>query len=504
VTQVGEGRDAPEQDASLMTFGAPTVGEVLAERYELVEHINDDSVGRQVWRGADVVLRRPVAVVLRYPGGESAEEMLQAAVAASRVIHPNLVGVYDAIDEGERAYVVREWIEGAALREHVATGPLDAERATAVAHGVAAAVAAVHATGMVHGNIHPGSVLIGVDGRVVLADARADVDATAERDVRAIGGLLYFSLTGQWPHAEAGTTGLPDAVRDSTGTPAAPRQIRAGVPTHLDELTMDLLDGRLAQPSAEVLAAELARLDNGDSSFLEDPVPLRFTEEARPDRSTGVGRKIAAGVAGLLAIAVAGLLIGTQALSGGDSNASTGRSPGGGAETSGPNASGPAAQPVALTPANVRVVDPGGDRTELGGVQRAFDGDLNTGWDEMDRYKGPAFGNIAGKDGMGILIDLGEPHAVTSVKVDLSARGATARLRHGTVDPGNSQAGDKQINQTYPTIAEFVDYDGTTMAFGGFDPDTKYRYLLVWITKLPPDGDGRYTVGVQEISVLGH
>ncbi|HEX2356461.1 MAG TPA: serine/threonine protein kinase, partial [Micromonosporaceae bacterium] len=202
--------------------------------------------------------------------------------------------------------------------------------------------------------------------------------------------------------------------------------------------------------------------------------------------------------------AVAGLLIGTQALSGGDSNASTGRSPGGGAETSGPNATGPAAQPVALTPATVRVVDPGGDRTELGGVQRAFDGDLNTGWDEMDRYNRPAFGNIAGKDGMGILIDLGEPHAVTSVKVDLSASGATARLRHGTVDPGNSQAGDKQINQTYPTIAEFVDYNGTTMAFGGFDPDTKYRYLLVWITKLPPDGDGRYTVGVQEISVLGH
>ena len=96
-----------------MTFGAPTAGEILAERYELVEHINNDSAGRQVWRGVDVVLRRPVAVVLRYPGGDSATEMLQAAVAASRVVHPNLVGVYDAIDEGDRAYVVREWVDGA-------------------------------------------------------------------------------------------------------------------------------------------------------------------------------------------------------------------------------------------------------------------------------------------------------------------------------------------------------------------------------------------------------
>jgi hypothetical protein len=98
VTQVGEGQGASESTPPVMTFGAPSVGEILAERYELAEHINDDSAGRQVWRGVDVILRRPVAVVLRYPGGDSAAEMLQAAVAASRVIHPSLVGVYDAID----------------------------------------------------------------------------------------------------------------------------------------------------------------------------------------------------------------------------------------------------------------------------------------------------------------------------------------------------------------------------------------------------------------------
>jgi hypothetical protein len=503
VTQVGEGQDASEQDASLMTFGAPTVGEILAERYELLEHINDDSVGRQVWRGLDVILRRPVAIVLRYPGGESAEEMLQAAVAASRVIHPNLVGVYDAIDEGERAYVVREWIEGAALREHVTSGPLDAERATTVAHAVTAAAAAVHATGMAHGNIHPGTALIATDGRVVLADARADGGATMEQDVRAIGGLLYFSLTGHWPHAEAGPSTLPDAVRDSSGTPAAPRQIRAGVPTYLDELTMDLLDTRLALPSAYALEAELARLDHEASPFFDDPVPLRFTEEARAERGSPVGRKIALGVAGLLAISVAGFLVGTQAFSGGG-NASPGRTPGANAASASSDATRPAAQPVALKPVGARVVDPGGDRTELDGVEKALDGDANTGWDSMDRYNQPAFGNIAGKDGMGILIDLGEPHAVTSVKVELSAAGASAQLRYGTVDPGDTSAGDRTIEETYPKIAEFADYDGTTMAFGGFDPDATYRYLLVWITKLPSDGRGRYTIAVQEITVQGH
>src|SRR5690349_15681230 len=181
--------------------------------------------------------------------------MLQAAVDASRVIHPNLVGVYDAIDEGQRAYVVREWVDGEALRELIAReGPLDPARATAIAHSIVDELAAVHATGMVHGNVHPGTTLIGDDGRVVLADARADSSDSTESDVRAVGAILYFALTGHWPQAEVGrTSALPDAMRDSNGALSTPRQIRAGVPAYLDDLTMDLLDKRVQTPEADAL-----------------------------------------------------------------------------------------------------------------------------------------------------------------------------------------------------------------------------------------------------------
>ena len=104
MTQVGEGQEtAAEEAGPVMTFGAPTVGEILAERYQLEEHVNNDSAGRQVWRGVDVIPRRPGAVVLRHPGGQSATAMLQAAVAATRVSPPNIGGVYDAVDDGERA-----------------------------------------------------------------------------------------------------------------------------------------------------------------------------------------------------------------------------------------------------------------------------------------------------------------------------------------------------------------------------------------------------------------
>ncbi|MEH1164916.1 protein kinase family protein [Micromonospora sp. CPCC 205539] len=516
VTQVGEGQEADESAPPVMTFGAPTAGEILAERYELVEHINNDSAGRLVWRGVDVILRRPVAVVLRYPGGDSATEMLQAAVAASRVIHPNLVGVYDAIDEAERAYVVREWVDGQSLRDLAAEGPLDPARATAIGNAVASALAAVHATGMVHGNVHPGTVMISDEGRVVLADARTDGADSQENDIRAVGGVLYFALTGHWPHAEAplrgataghGRAAIPDAVRDAGGAIIAPRQVRAGVPAYLDDLTMDLLDAEIAPPSSDVLAAELARLDvPADEHYLDNSGPLRFAadveDEPSPLAAAG-GRKVAIGIAGLLAVALVGLLIGISALGGGDKDPKN-------SAAATPSSSAPAggATQAAATVRNlpvqgIRIIDPDSTkRDELGDSKKIIDNDNDTAW-KTDRYPNATYGNL--KDGMGVWIDLGSPHTVKSVMAVLSGRGASARLVSGDGNFPSSSAGDKQLVQAYKNeIGVLNEHDGTTMTFNNFNVDTKYRYLLLWFTELPPnDDDGGFKLGIQEITVQG-
>ncbi|KAB1928045.1 protein kinase family protein [Micromonospora noduli] len=517
VTQVGEGQEADESAPPVMTFGAPTAGEVLAERYELVEHINNDSAGRLVWRGVDVILRRPVAVVLRYPGGDSATEMLQAAVAASRVIHPNLVGVYDAIDEADRAYVVREWVDGQSLRDLATDGPLDPARATAIGNAVASALAAVHATGMVHGNVHPGTVMISDEGRVVLADARTDGADSQENDIRAVGGVLYFALTGSWPHAEAplhgataghGRAAIPDAVRDAGGAIAAPRQVRAGVPAYLDDLTMDLLDAEIAPPSSDVLAAELARLDvpAEDEHYLDNSGPLRFAaetgEEPSPLAAAG-GRKVAVGIAGLLAVALVGLLIGIIALGGDDKDPQSN-------PVAAPTSSAPAgdATPAAatarkLTVKDVRIIDPDSkDRSEVDGAQKVIDGDEDEGWETETYRDRPNFGNL--KKGMGVWIDLGQPHTVKSVQAVLSATGASAQLLAGKTNHTSNSQGDKQLVASYKTAIgqPFEDHDGTTMTFNGFDADQKYQYLLFWITELAPS-EGGFKLGVQEITVQG-
>jgi hypothetical protein len=511
VTQVGEGHEtAADADGPVMTFGAPTVGEILAERYQLEEHVNDDSAGRQVWRGVDVILRRPVAVVLRRPGGHPAAEMLQAAVDASRVIHPNLVGVYDAIDEGSRAYVVREWVDGESLRDLVThEGPLDPARATTIAHALADALTAVHATGMVHGNVHPGTTLIADDGRVVLADARADSADDHETDVRAVGGILYYSLTGHWPHAEVGASALPDANRDGSGNPATPRQIRAGVPAYLDDLTMDLLDRRVAAPEADALAAELARLDAAAEDDYEDAGPLRFTQNAttEPVRSTP---KIVVGVAALAVIAIVGLIFGIRAItSSGNPEPTTTAQAGAGATTGGKTddpTETPVAQPkqIPLSASMVRIVDPPkGDREDTGQAAFTVDNDPNTVW-ETQRFTQADFGHL--KKGMGVLINLGTPRRLAEITVETSDPGVGVDIRTGTADYGNSSDGDKKIVDTYKKLGDgdTEKTSGTRTVFSVFDANQKYQYVLVFLTTLPRVDGGGYKVSVNKIELTGY
>jgi eukaryotic-like serine/threonine-protein kinase len=497
--------DPPTSAASpqVLTFGSPQVGEVLAERYRLEEHIGNDGLGRQLWRGSDVILQRPVTVVMRYPGGESATEMLSAAVAASRIVHPHLVGVYDAIDEADRAYVVREWVEGTSLRNVVEDyGPLEADKAVAIGHAISDAIAALHATGMAHGNVQPGTVLIGNDGRVVLADARADESATQASDIRGIGAVLYCALTAHWPHAEAGRSLVPDALRDSAGNLAAPNQMRAGVPDQLDELTAALLSPQVTTPTAEEVTAELARLDNAEDHHAlaaGEALDLDAFDSAAeaPEQSRPTGRKMAIVVAALVIIAAVGTIAAARTL-GGNSPTDTPRAQASGSVTSGPASTGEASQ-IALKAGQVRIVDPKGDGAERRDERNLVDGDPKTYW-RSNWYTQPNFGGL--KDGMGVLIDLGKETSVTAVEITFKAPGATVELRSAASDPGDNKTGDAALVAASTLIGAPKPEAAARVVFPGA-PDQKVRYLLVWVTKLPKNSAGEFRVEIQEITVRG-
>lgn len=312
--------------------------------------------------------------------------------------------------------------------------------------------------------------------------------------MRALGAVLYSALTGHWPHEIESSKLLPDALRVEGGKMASPRQVRAGVPTDLDELCMQLLDPNQALPTAAELAAELSRFGPAPlDSLLGPDNPVRVpgvataTLQARRIR-TRWGLAIAGvGVLMLTGVLVAVSLPGTDKNPGQASPGLSGAQPG---PTSQPS-------PLKLLSSQVRVIDPpSGDRDELSGADKVIDGRLDTGWQPHWYAGNPVFGGY--KPGMGFLINLGKKYNVSSVEVQLDRPGSTLELRSGTEDPGNSSEGDGKVASSYQTVQGPISNAGTRALFTGKDD---VQYLLIWISKLPPIGGDKYQVGVQEITV---
>lgn len=156
-------------------------GLLVTGRYRLVESIGQGGMGR-VWRAADEILDRPVAVKeIRIDGldGEDTrtrrERTLREARATARIDHPNVVRVYDVVDEGERLWIVMELVTGRSLERILAEdGPLGPRETARTGLGLVAALRQVHARGVLHRDIKPGNVLVDgslePDRRIVLTD----------------------------------------------------------------------------------------------------------------------------------------------------------------------------------------------------------------------------------------------------------------------------------------------------------------------------------------------
>ncbi|MEV8433129.1 protein kinase [Streptomyces chartreusis] len=157
-------------------------GVLVTGRYRLVESIGQGGMGR-VWRAVDEILDRLVAVKeMRIDGLDPEdtrtrrERTLREARATARIDHPNVVRVYDVVDEGERLWIVMELVAGRSLERIMAEeGPLGPAETARIGLGLVAALRQVHDRGVLHRDIKPGNVLVETDvrrgrGRVVLTD----------------------------------------------------------------------------------------------------------------------------------------------------------------------------------------------------------------------------------------------------------------------------------------------------------------------------------------------
>ncbi len=205
---------------------------IFNNRYQLLAKIGQGGLA-EVYRAQDVALGRLVAVkALRREYVVDPTFLVRfhrEAQSAASLTHPNIVAVHDFGQDQGRPYIVMEYVPGRDLRTILQEGgPLSVDQAVDICLQVCAAVGYAHRSGLVHGDIKPGNVLIAPDGRAKVVDfglARAlgesamdeegelvwgtpayfaPEQAAGDRvlpatDVYAIGVILYEMLTGQLP-----------------------------------------------------------------------------------------------------------------------------------------------------------------------------------------------------------------------------------------------------------------------------------------------------------------
>jgi len=260
-------------------------------RYRL-EAVEGFGAFATVWRGFDSELEIPVAIkVLAENWAHHAdvrERFLAEARLLRRIEDPRVVRVHDIGTHEDRPFFVMDFVPGGTVADRVATPPGATDEALRLAIESARAVQVLHDAGMLHRDVKPSNLLVGDDGRVLVADlgsAKRLAEASGvtvttgtpaymapeqarsapvdERsDVYSLGAVTYELLSGRPPYDVTDPGALLHRANDSRPDPIAGRR---GLPRSLDHvLASSLATRRTDRPaSASEFADALEQVAGG-------------------------------------------------------------------------------------------------------------------------------------------------------------------------------------------------------------------------------------------------
>ncbi|HVR83490.1 MAG TPA: protein kinase, partial [Planctomycetota bacterium] len=251
-----------------------TLENTLLGHCRLIRKLGEGGMGA-VWLARHETLDKEVAVKIlpeNYANDpESVPRFLREAKAAARLDHPNVVQVLDAGTEGERHFIVMQYVDGTDLEKTLKKkGPFAPADALVVGKRVALALAAAHKMGIVHRDIKPANILLTKQGRVMVADFGLARDVTGgptitapqeaigtphylspeqargekvdgRSDLYSLGGTLYTLLTGKTPFTGASPVAIAMKHVSADEKPVPIRELIPTIPEEVQALVETLM-----------------------------------------------------------------------------------------------------------------------------------------------------------------------------------------------------------------------------------------------------------------------
>ena len=475
---------------------------VFDGRYALDVQVSS-SLSSPIWRAMDLSLKRWVNLILLPTSDLRSVKLLQECQLAAVNDRRDVVSILDVIPDGKISSdstppmsdryvgIVTEWLDGESLdRLIIRRGEVfPIEQALKQLGVIANTLMHSHSLNVFHRRLRPHNVIFSPGQEVRLAGFGVDSALLGpdpsdgvSQDIKGVGQLLFAMITGMWPLGSVDS--LPAALNDDAGNMVLPSQVHGGIKPYIDVLYQRTQDGSFTS-MRQVLDA-LSVGEAVESESLQNRVS-RFTASSvtwAPTQSTRQGRLRASLIAGL-SVLIFGW-IGWQLLTSNyhraDSSITNLSSPFPSIDS---GATGQKAEIVTAA-----IYDPLGDNTENEEqVLLAIDSNLDTAW-TTDSYKKA---NMAGKAGVGLLLDLGSAKNVSGVEVDFISPGHSAQIY--VVD---SASPDVALETKFGEIPS-SEISGSVSAA----KVVKGRYVLIWLTPdLPVSESGEFQGGISEVRVL--
>ena len=290
-------------------------GKILGNRYEIIEKVGNGGMAT-VYKATDLVLKRYVAVKILRDEFTTDEEFIKRfeteAQSAAKLVHSNIVSIFDVGVDNGIYYIVMELIQGKTLKEIILEekGPLPWKWSVNVAIQIASALEMAHKNNIIHRDIKPHNIIITEDGVAKVTDfgiAKAVSNSTitafgktigsvhyfspeharggytdAKSDLYSLGIVLYEMVTGKVPFDA--DTPVSIALKHMQEEPVPPIEKNPNLPEALNKIILKALkkDPMLRYQTATELLQDLkSALKNPSGDFVEE---IDYDPTARTQR----------------------------------------------------------------------------------------------------------------------------------------------------------------------------------------------------------------------------